>query len=190
MAPWHEYDQEENHVRKNLARSVAAIFRGSPTGHGNIIGTGFLKDPMTVVTANHLFATVEDFSPFCCVFGFGSESEMRIYGINAVDRTGHDAAEVTLDRPVHGRSPLQVNASGQINETDQMFVIGYPSRRPCNISDDCGVTQNGEESFEIDLLPEDGASGAPVFNAATSKIEGILLSGEQRASCEKTSVFC
>jgi V8-like Glu-specific endopeptidase len=190
MAGWHEFCEEQSQTRKTLARSVAAIFEGSPTGSGIVLGTGFLKGPTTVVTAKHLFNDEQDTSTLCCVFGFGSEPELKIYGINAISRRGPDSAYLTLDRPVEGRSLLDVNASGQIRDTDQMFVVGYPQGLLCKISDDCQLMEIEEQSFAINLQPENGASGAPVFNARTLKIEGILLEGEQLSACEKSSYFC
>ncbi len=195
MPEWREIFEEENEEKRNLTRSVCAIFEGSPDDNGIVIGSGFLIDKQTVLTAKHVIKN-KNILTLCCGFGFYTEQEDIIEKEHYWVQTANpdidaDWALLTLDEEVKSRNHLKVNESGDVEETDKMFVIGNPRGVPTMISGDCKVSKGVlKDFFDIELQPEDCASGSPVFNSRTLMVEGILISGETCSHCLKANVFC
>ncbi len=186
MPSWKEIFQENNPVRRNLARSVCAVCLGDPTAGGEIIGTGFLIKRNLVATACHLFNAVDADSPLFCVFGYYKSEpgqvgfpDKSIYGATrsrsgSEDECRTDWACLALNDAPPGRPPLPVNASGAFGDSTQMFAIGYPRGDLAKITEDCAVAENDANCFVIDLTSEGDASGAPVFNSANLLVEGMI----------------
>lgn len=197
MADWQEVYKEDNEDKKNLARLVVAICEGDPTKSGRVIGTGFLTGPNTVATAEHVL-NGREITLLRCVFYYYLASEgqagfpdRETYEIDTKLPKSSDDDWVLLrlkDSP--GPDHLEVNDSGGVSDTDKMFVIGHPNGDPGKISGDCKVVTIQDESFDIDLPPKDSASGAPVFNATSLKVEGMLVAGVKQSECLKASLFC
>jgi len=99
--------------------------------------------------------------------------------LNALlNRAGPDYALVQLDRKVEGRKPLPVNRNKDLKAGNRIFVIGHPVGLPLKVAGDAGVRDAGSKAFFLtDLDTFGGNSGSAVFNAATNKIEGILVRG-------------
>ena len=198
MEGWGEISQEENKEKRKLSCSVAAIFEGSPDDNGIVIGSGFLIDKQTVLTAKHVIKN-KNILTLCCGFGFypvaeeqGDLTEKEHYWVQTANPDeDSDWALLTLDEEVKGRDHLKINESGKFEETDKMFVIGNPRGVPTMISGDCTVSKGVlKDFFDIELQPEDCASGSPVFNSRTLIVEGILISGETCSHCLRANVFC
>lgn len=93
--------------------------------------------------------------------------------------TNLDYAIIELDRPVTDRKPLKFRNRGKINDEEDLFVIGYPSGLPAKVAANAKVrTNNNAYYFSTNLDSFEGNSGAPVFNANTGEVEGILVRGE------------
>ncbi|HNW43313.1 MAG TPA: serine protease [Elusimicrobiales bacterium] len=91
---------------------------------------------------------------------------------------GADYALVKLDRKVTGHKPLAINRSGSIKKDTGIFVIGHPSGMPLKVAGDATVRDAGKKGYFVANLDTFGGnSGSAVFNAATNKIEGILVRG-------------
>jgi len=99
--------------------------------------------------------------------------------LNALlNKAGPDFALVQLDRKVEGRKPLEVNRNKDLKAGTRIFVIGHPVGLPVKVAGDASVRDAGSKAFfTTDLDTFGGNSGSAVFNAATNKIEGILVRG-------------
>ncbi len=94
------------------------------------------------------------------------------------NKSGPDYALVQLDRKVEGRKPLPVSRNSRLKAGDRIFVIGHPVGLPVKAAGGAGVRDTGSRAFFLtDLDTFGGNSGSAVFNAATNKIEGILVRG-------------
>jgi V8-like Glu-specific endopeptidase len=91
---------------------------------------------------------------------------------------GPDWALVKLDRKVKGRYPLAVSRQA-LNRGAKLAAIGYPSGLPVKVASDGKVRTVVSTAgyFVTDLDTFGGNSGAPVFNLATYRIEGVLSRG-------------
>ncbi len=95
-----------------------------------------------------------------------------------LNKAGPDFAVVQLDRKVTGRKPLELNRGGDIGNGAKVFVIGHPVGLPLKVTGNGSVRDNKPRAFFLtDLDTFGGNSGSAVFNAATNKIEGILVRG-------------
>lgn len=161
-------------------------FRDQPLGAGC---TAFLVDDALVVTAGHC---ISDSSCSSRQFGFGfhmtSATTVRaqldpddVYRCGRVvareNSGGADWAVVQLDRPVVGRTPLQVNA--QVPEIDTPTVLaGHPSGLPMKIAVGGRVHGVGPNTLSVSVDAYSGNSGSPVLRADTLEVIGILASGQ------------
>jgi hypothetical protein len=90
--------------------------------------------------------------------------------------TGSDWALVRLSRPVHGRKPLRIRASGKIANGHPLFAVGHPNGLPTKLAN---VRDNRSRAYFVaNLDTYGGNSGSPVFDMRTRRVEGILVSGE------------
>lgn len=97
-----------------------------------------------------------------------------------LNKAGPDFALVQLDRKVEGRKPLAINRGAGVNNGDKVFVIGHPVGLPLKVTGGGTVRDTKPRAFFLtDLDTFGGNSGSAVFNAATGKIEGILVRGGQ-----------
>ncbi len=93
---------------------------------------------------------------------------------------GPDYALIKLDRKVTGRKPLPVNRGTTLKDGSGIYVIGHPVGLPIKLAGDAKVRDFSKIGyFTADLDTFGGNSGSPVFNAATNKIEGILVRGDR-----------
>lgn len=155
--------------------------------------TGFLVGPDTLVTAGHCAKSVVD-----CMFNkwvfdyqvdgphFKSIPASNVYSCKKIivtersDDYSDDFAVIQLDREVVGRTPLKFRSEGKIEDNSELFVIGHPTGLPAKIAFGGKVELNNKESyFDTALDTFGGNSGAPIFNAKTYEVEGILVRGSE-----------
>jgi hypothetical protein len=72
-----------------------------------------------------------------------------------------------------------LRTSGKISAAARLFVIGHPCGLPQKYAPGAKVRHNSATPFFVaNLDTYGGNSGSPVFNAASYKVEGILVRGE------------
>ena len=113
------------------------------------------------------------------------------YRINS--HTGEDYAVMRLDRPVRGRTPLQLQTNSDLERGDRLYVIGHPLGLPLKISDQAYVRRNSRSKYFITNTDTyDVSSGSPVFNAETHLVEGVLARGnsdfQRHNGCQRSRV--
>ncbi|MES2469463.1 MAG: serine protease [Verrucomicrobiota bacterium] len=157
--------------------------------------TAFLTNQSQVTTAAHCVPkSDEELKNLRLVFGYSLETgdiplnflikSKDVYPVVKVvnvhfTEDAADWAVLQIDRPCLDRPPL---ALGDGNPTlgSLVYTIGHPCGLPLKIADNAKVrvrmeTQN--PCFRATLDTYGGNSGSPVFNAATHKVEGILVRG-------------
>lgn len=154
--------------------------------------SGFLVAPNILATAGHCMVTQKDCDDYAWIFGYKINAkdqapkvlENNIYNCKKVlvqaldEESGVDHALIELDRSVIDRSPLQVKKAGTASVDDELVIIGHPSGLPLKVADGAKVRSLEENFFVANLDAYGGNSGAPVFNAKTGVVEGILARGE------------
>jgi V8-like Glu-specific endopeptidase len=155
--------------------------------------SGFLVAPDVVATAGHCVKSAADMAGIRFVFGFRMNDSVTARTTLAADDVyagakligrqlaadGTDWALVKLDRPVTGRAPVSLRTSGKISAAARLFVIGHPCGLPQKYAPGAKVRHNSATPFFVaNLDTYGGNSGSPVFNAASYKVEGILVRGE------------
>jgi hypothetical protein len=152
--------------------------------------TGFLVGDDLAVTAGHCVSN-SSCSTTWFVFGFRMDgpgdvrervSEDDVYVCAEVvarqSTTTRDYAVVRLDRDVVGREPMALRRSGTVASGTPLLVSSHPVGLPLKISDNATVRSNSSSYyFEANLDVYGGSSGAPVINANTLEVEGILVRG-------------
>ena len=180
-------------------------FRAQPLG---CFCSGILVAPDIIATAGHCVDDAAHLKKIRFVFGFRMTSASKVRstfgaddvytGVKLVGRqltqSGIDWALVQLDRVVKGRKPVAFRTSGKIGGTAEVFVIGHPCGLPQKYADGAAVKQNTNASyFSATLDTYGGNSGSPVFNAATTKLEGLLVRGQtdfvKVGNCHVSKVF-
>jgi hypothetical protein len=92
---------------------------------------------------------------------------------------GKDYAIVQLDRRVGDRAPAALRRTGRVAKGAALYVIGHPSGLPAKFADHAWVQANGHPAyFEANLDTFAGNSGAPVFEANTHRVAGLLVRGD------------
>lgn len=161
--------------------------------------SGILLDSKHVLTAGHCVFTPEECADAKIIFGFeyrlGSAMNYKIplrnvfncrrvvtaekpASLPAEDEQVFDYSIVELDREAPIRYQVTLNVADDIKRGQGLFTLGYPAGLPKKYADG-KVTINNLNSlfFRADLDAYGGNSGAPVFNAKTGALEGILVSG-------------
>jgi hypothetical protein len=90
-----------------------------------------------------------------------------------------DYAIVTLERPVLDRKPVHIQIDRLVKKNDQVFTIHSPRGLPLKYS--TGFVRDSARSgnyFVTNLDTMRGSSGAPVFDARTEKVVGMLVQGD------------
>ena len=150
--------------------------------------TGFLVGKDILVTAGHCMDSQADCEQNSWIFGFvdgvseiKNEDVFNCKEIISQEKADNDFAVIRLDREVVGREPLKFRKEGNIAATDKLVVIGHPSGLPLKIDDNGSVRDPSDSKvyFVAELDTYGGNSGSPVFNLATSEVEGILVRGER-----------
>jgi V8-like Glu-specific endopeptidase len=170
-------------------------FAGQPQGAHC---TGFLIAPDLVATAGHCFVSKYYCDHTALVFGFSVTAsgqarttvpEKDVYRCSAIvaqaneqasaDGLGdEDFAVLRLDRPVTDRTPFSLRQTGMVPNNAAIATIGDPLGLPLKYTGGGSVRNNlGSARFETSLDASAGYSGAPVFNASTGLVEGVLASG-------------
>jgi hypothetical protein len=155
--------------------------------------SGFLVAQDVVATAGHCVKSKADLATIRFVFDFrmvDAERARTRFGADDVyagktligrqlASDGTDWALVRLDRPVVGRTPVKVRATGKVTNAQSLFVIGHPCGLPQKYAPGAKVRDNAPAPFFVaNLDTYGGNSGSPVFNADTVVVEGILVRGE------------
>ncbi|MDT8286169.1 MAG: serine protease [Elusimicrobiales bacterium] len=94
-----------------------------------------------------------------------------------------DYALLFLDRAAEGREPLSVDRSGLLTaEGAKVFTIGYPMGMAVKITgpEDASIHRVGRSILATDIDAFGGNSGGPVFDSATRRITGILVTADSR----------
>lgn len=169
--------------------------------------SGSLVGPDTILTAGHCIETMADCQSTSFVFGFAVKSDGvqtksvqsdAVYKCKEIIKTvrvntGADFAVIKLDRAVVGRKPLSVRATGDVDASASLVVIGHPVGLPTKIT--MGGTVRSltpPNHFVANLDTYGGNSGSGVFNLVTGEIEGVLVRGEadfeSRGGCSVSKV--
>lgn len=161
--------------------------------------TGFLVAEDILITAGHCKFSLFDCENTSWVFDFRRDLVVEdddlyvdsdsVYGCKEIIKQNYnhvteiDFAVIRLNRPVRDREPLRVRTSGKISDDAELAMIGYPNGLAAIVSDNAQVKNNNltdfPEHFLTNLDSFKGNSGAPVINAVTGLVEGILVSGEE-----------
>lgn len=159
--------------------------------------TGFLVGPNLLLSAGHCFQDESDCSNKKIIFEVDEKKQTKngysVYNSNVFSCSRiisnrydsmapelEDYALIELDRVVKRRTPLKLNLGKKISNDDQVFMIGHPFGMPLMLSRKSRLINNaGEFQFSAGLDSFIGNSGAPVFNAKTFLVEGILVNGQQ-----------
>lgn len=162
--------------------------------------SAFLVAPDIVVTAGHCLKTEWDCKSSSFVFDYridmlGERSggqnrykikKSKVYGCSEIlekkldKETKEDWAVIKLKRKVTDREYLNVRKYGEVQNTDKLSLIGFPSGLPLKIATNGKVRENKNQQFfvaEIDAFHVN--SGSPVINETTLEVEGILVRGEK-----------
>ncbi len=156
--------------------------------------SGSLVAPDVIMTAGHCVTDQDSCVGTKFVFGFditdkdkGTPDSLpadnvygcsKLLGREQID-DGADWALVKLDRPVAGRQPLRLNATGKITKGTPLFVIGHPAGLPTKVAGGAAVRDDSHAGFIVaNLDTYGGNSGSAVFNAKTGLVEGVLVRGE------------
>lgn len=94
-----------------------------------------------------------------------------------------DYALLFLDRAAEGKSPLSVDRSGLLSaQGAKVFTIGYPMGMAVKITgpEDASIHRVGRSILATDIDAFGGNSGGPVFDSATRRITGILVTADSR----------
>lgn len=151
------------------------------------IGTAFVLDDSTMVTAGHVFS--ENPERYAVVFGFeisnlsGRFTETVPAGNvffpkQQVPTTNDlDIAFFRVDRPL-GRRQLPVGYSRNLPPNTPVYMIGHPSGLPQKVALNASIRENLNLSYFITTLDAfQGNSGSPVFRLDTHEVIGVLVSG-------------
>jgi V8-like Glu-specific endopeptidase len=168
--------------------------------------SGSLVGEDLVMTAGHCITSEESCKTTKLVFGFAVNKEgaeavttvpaENVYTCGSIVKRflgsevaagnpeglnlGADYALIKLDRKVTGRKPLSVNRGTALKNGNGIFVIGHPVGLPVKLADSATVRDFSKAGYFVaDLDTFGGNSGSAVFNAATKKIEGILVRGDR-----------
>jgi V8-like Glu-specific endopeptidase len=165
-------------------------FRFQPTAANC---SGSLIAPDIIMTAGHCYDLPDQVCKnFAWVFDYKTVKERQstvsvspesVYRCKKVllreesFTTGIDHALIKLDRPVTGRSPLKLRASGNIKPQEKVVLIGHPRGLPTKIADGAYVLEVHPKHFVSNVDAYTVNSGSAVFNAESGEIEGILSAG-------------
>lgn len=94
-------------------------------------------------------------------------------------RSYRDFALVSMDREPSGRRPLALETEQAPRIGQRVFTIGYPLGLAVKINapDQARIFTLEKNGFQTNIDAFGGNSGGPVFDSATNKITGILVTG-------------
>jgi V8-like Glu-specific endopeptidase/subtilisin-like proprotein convertase family protein len=177
--------------------------------------SAFLIAPDLVATAGHCINLQTPLHTTSFVFGFGydraGDPNVRnvpatdvyrgvavvghLYNPNEItlsDRANreywHDWAVIQLDRPVTGRTPVELRTSS-VTHGESVTAIGHPSGIPTKVTAGRVVDATKRLYFNTDLDIYQGNSGSLVADAS-GRATGIVIRGTGGRSFEQTSSGC
>ncbi|MBC7421135.1 MAG: trypsin-like peptidase domain-containing protein [Bdellovibrio sp.] len=167
--------------------------------------SGSLVGSDLILTAGHCVETLTDCQNMSVVFGFAvktlgalpkTANASEVYRckeiIKTVKTSAADFAVIKLDRVVTGHAVLPIRATGDVEQSTSLVVIGHPVGLPTKITTGGVVRSISTDYFTTNLDTFGGNSGSAVFNSTTGFIEGILVRGEQdfesKGSCVVSKV--
>lgn len=152
--------------------------------------TGFLVAPDLLLTAGHCVIDSEC-QKSSWVFDYTLESEEgisfsgvrdNVYSCQSVVRSSYsnklDYAVVKLDRPVTGHRALLTLNTNPVQDKQDLILISSPRGLP--LKESIGNVRSTSEKNHITTNVDSmrGSSGAPVFDAQTMEVVGILAQGD------------
>ncbi len=168
--------------------------------------SGALVTPDLVLTAGHCVACT-NVSDFAVVFGFvmqdastpaltvSADNVYRCSEIVAYNDGYPDWSLVRLERQVSGRTPLQLQRTGQVTSGQELLVVGHPWGLPKKY--DAGATVRDASPatfFQANMDTYIGSSGAPVMDRDSLEVLGIVTAGlesfqvDDSLTCDRSSV--
>ena len=166
--------------------------------------TGFLVSETHLLTAGHCYlggpmnpcaemSWVFDYEADGAATQFQATSD-QVYGCRRLVELSYrgdlDYAIVELDRPVVGRTPLRLSSSPRVSPLQTIFSIHSPRGLPLKYSTGFVRADDSQNSFlsAIDLMR--GSSGAPIFDAVTREVLGIVAQGDHDYETQEAPEFC
>lgn len=179
--------------------------------------SGFLvehNDKQYMVTAGHCVSSESACKRISWVFDFAKTSAdqteytvskesvykcTRLVERKLISSTSDDYAVLELDRKVMDREALSFRTNGDIQEGEEVMVIGHPTGLPSKVADGSYVRESKNRVYFVANLDTfAGNSGSAVFNSNSGEVEGILVRGhtdytwrrgEDGKSCQ-APVYC
>ena len=153
-------------------------------------GTAFLIGDSVMITANHVFQNTID--QYAVIFDFEMvtaggvvnnlvKANQVYYPSEIVKReVDYDIALFRLGRKPLRRKTIARQRSISIPTKSEIYMVGHPMGQPKKVALNASITENNHPDFFYSTLDGfRGNSGSPVFNMATHRVIGILVSGEQ-----------
>lgn len=165
--------------------------------------TAFLVSADLVVSAGHCFQTQKDCTDMRIVFGFSATPQALtpsllktsdIYSCHSIVHSeirpdGVDFAVVRLNR-ASSRTPLTLSAGAPSPVGTPVLTVASTSGLPMKWIDGAAIREVRGNYSLANLDTAAGSSGAPIFNAGTHQVEGLLIRGdydyEWDGSCQKS----
>ncbi len=152
------------------------------------VGTAFIIGDSSMATANHVYTATLD--QYAVIFGFeviNTTGTVDIF-VHANDiylptklltqQLNMDVAVFQVDRGFN-RPVLEWSRSSEATKGKMVYMIGYPMGIPQKVALNATIVDNSHtQYFYTSLDAFQGNSGSPVFDFATNKVIGILVSGE------------
>lgn len=156
--------------------------------------TGFLIAPDVLVTAGHCVSKSSDCRNYKWAFDIKIPTltdttaiipKSSVYGCKSIlytvnsSSTKDEYAMIRLDRKVLDRPALEIRQTGKIADNASLVLIGHPKGLPTKIAGGANVRSNTPTRYFVTNTDSyAGNSGAPVLDAVTGVVEGILVRGE------------
>jgi hypothetical protein len=154
--------------------------------------TGFAVSKTMFATAGHCL-NKDDLSSKRFIYGFEMKDSVspnllikkedvytpiEIAGWELDKQTDNDYCIVKVKEEIPANLICSVRKTGEVPNSQKLYVIGYPSGLPVKITSDGNVYANDKPIYFVTNLDTYGGnSGSPVFNASTHTVEGILVRG-------------
>lgn len=151
--------------------------------------SGFLVSEDLVVTAGHCVRSIGECHRTKFVFDFAKQfsdqedyhvDDSAVYSCSEIvkrEAETDDFAVIRLDRPVEGRTPLNLRRQGVVGVGEQVMLIGHPMGLPSKIADG-GFVQSAGNVILATVDAFAANSGSVILNSQTGLVEGILVAGE------------
>lgn len=155
--------------------------------------TGTLVTDRLVLTANHCVTNDDHCESLAFVFGYRLRSdgtlaafaEDEVYSCGRIAATafdreeGIDVAWIELDRPAHGRRPVQlIRDRPRLSPGTRLSAVGFGQGLPAKVDPDVRVLAVSPNYFTASTDAFVGSSGMPVFDASL-RLVGFSNHGEE-----------